>query len=206
MKRRAILAAVIVAALLAGAVTYGCLQVRATSAENAMALPGDDLVPHPIGVVNHAITIHRRPSAVWPWLAQMGAGRAGWYTYDFIDNGGHRSADRILPQYQKIAVGSVMPALPGAKDVFVVARCDPDHSLVLGWRQPDGRYQTTWVFALTEPVPGETRLIVRGRVAPGYRPYGLPQWAAMSIGSRPAHFIMERKQLISLARRAEHSR
>ena len=170
-----------------------------------MPLAGDDLIPHPIGVVNHAITIDRPPSAVWPWLAQMGAGRAGWYTYDFIDNGGHRSADRILPQYQKIAAGTIMPALPGAKDVFVVARCDPDHSLVLGWRQSDGKYQTTWAFALTQPMRGETRLIVRGRVAPGYRPHGLPQWAAMLMG-RPAHFIMERKQLLSLARRAEHSR
>jgi len=182
--------------------SYGSFQVGATQAEKNLVLDGDDLIPHPIAVVNHAITIHRPPPEVWPWLAQMGAGRAGWYAYDFIDNGGHRSAGRIMPEYQEIGVGSVMPALPGAKDVFVVARCDRGRSLVLAWRLPDGRYQTTWAFALTQPVSGETRLIVRGRVSDGYRPYGLPQWAALLMG-KPAHFIMERKQLLNLTRRAE---
>jgi hypothetical protein len=204
MKRRAILASAVFVGLLGSIVTYDNLQVRAVSAEKAMSLPGDDLISHPIGVVNHAITIHRPPRAVWPWLVQMGAGRAGWYAYDFIDNGGHRSADRIVPEYQRVAVGDVMPAVPGAADVFVVARCDPGRSLVLAWKLPDGRYQTTWAFALTQPAQGQTRLIVRGRVAPGYRPYGLPQWVAVLMG-RPAHFIMERKQLLGLALRAESS-
>ena len=77
-------------------------QVHATAAERAQNLAGDELIPRPIGVVNHAITIHRSPRDVWPWLAQMGAGRAGWYSYDFIDNGGHRSAKRILPEFQHL--------------------------------------------------------------------------------------------------------
>jgi hypothetical protein len=135
----------------------------------------------------------------------MGAGRAGWYAYDFIDNGGHRSSDQLLAAYQKISDGTIMPAVPGAKDVFVVARCEPERTLVLAWRLPDGRYQTTWAFVLTQPKTGETRLVVRGRVAPGYRPYGLPQFVALLIG-RPAHFVMERKQLLGIARRAESSR
>jgi hypothetical protein len=99
-------------------------------------------------------------------------------------------------------VGNVFPALPGLKDVFVVAQCDPGHSLVLSWRLPNGQYQTTWAFVLEEPQPGQTRLIVRGRVAPGYRPYGLPQRLAIPTG-RLAHFIMQRKQLLGIARRAE---
>ena len=180
------------------------LQVRATPAERARTLPGDDLIPRPIGAVNHAITIHRSPHEVWPWLVQMGSGRAGWYAYDFIDNGRHPSADRILPEYQNVSVGSVFPALPGAKDVFVVAECEPDRSLVLSWRSADGRYQTTWAFVLERPQADQTRLIVRGRVASGYRPYGLPQWFALSTG-RIAHFIMQRKQLLGIARRAEES-
>jgi hypothetical protein len=165
-------------------------------------LAGDDLIPQPIGTVNHAITIHRSPHSVWLWLVQMGSGRAGWYAYDFIDNGGQRSAERILPEYQDISVGSVFPALPGAKDVFTVVQCDPERSLVLSWRLPNGRYQTTWAFVLEQPRPDQTRLIVRGRVASGYRPYGLPQWFALSTG-RVAHFIMQRKQLLGIARRAE---
>jgi hypothetical protein len=178
------------------------MQVRATSDERARTLAGDSLILHPIGAVNHAITIHQPPRDVWPWLAQMGSGRGGWYSYDFIDNGGHHSAERILPEYQSVAVGNVFPALPGVKDVFVVAECEPGHSLVLSWRLPNGQYQTTWAFVLEEPRTGQTRLIVRGHVAPGYRPYGLPQWLALPTG-RLAHFIMQRKQLLGIARRAE---
>ena len=181
---------------------YSTVQVRATSAEQDKALAGDDLIPQPIGAVNHAITIHRPPREVWPWLVQMGSGRAGWYAYDSVDNGGHRSAERVLPEYQNISVGDVFPALPGAKDVFVVAQYEPERSLVLSWRLPDGRYQTTWAFVLEQPQPDQTRLIVRGRVASGYRPYGLPQWVALSTG-RVAHFIMQRRQLLGIAGRAE---
>lgn len=165
-------------------------------------MAGDDLIPQPIGSVNHAITINRPPVSVWPWLAQMGSGRAGWYSYDFIDNGRHHSAERILPEFQHTVVGSIFPALPGAKDVFVVAECDPGKSLVLAWRMPGGEYQTTWAFVLQPSQPNQTRLIVRGRVASGYSPYGLPQWLALRIG-RLAHFIMQRKQLLGIARRAE---
>lgn len=177
-------------------------QIRATPLEEAQSLPGDSLIPQPLGSVNHAITIFRPPHEVWPWLAQMGSGRAGWYAYDFIDNGGQRSAERILSNYQNIGVGSVFPALPGATDVFLVAQCEPERSLVLFWRLPSGNYQTTWAFVLQQPHPDQTRLIVRGRVAPGYRPYGLPQWMALPTG-RLAHFIMQRKQLLGIARRAE---
>ncbi|MFY9724317.1 MAG: SRPBCC family protein [Bryobacteraceae bacterium] len=181
---------------------YASRQVRATPDEAARILAGDDLIPHPIGAVNHAITIRRPPRDIWPWLAQMGSGRAGWYAYDFIDNGGHASAERILPQYQQVAVGSIFPALPGAKDVFWVAQCDPERSLVLAWRSPSGQYHTTWAFILEPLQPGQTRLIARGRVAPGYTPYGLPEWLAVRLG-RIAHFVMQRKQLLGIARRAE---
>lgn len=191
-----------IAAVLAGLVIHANVQVHATTAERAQRLAGDDLIPSPIGVVNHAITIHRPPIDVWPWLVQMGAGRAGWYSYDFIDNGGHRSAERILPEFQEITVGTVFPALPEAKDVFLVAQYEPERSLVLSWRLPDGRYQTTWAFVLEQPRPGQTRLLARGRVASGYRSYGLPQWMAMLLGG-PAHFVMQRKQLLSIRDRVE---
>ncbi len=202
LKKRLLLISFGILAGLAALAICANMQVRATPVERTEALPGDDLIPQPIGAVNHAITIHRSPHEVWPWLVQMGSGRAGWYAYDFIDNGGQRSADRILPEYQQISAGSVFPALPGAKDVFVVAECEPERSLILSWRLADGRYQTTWAFVLEQPQPDQTRLIVRGRVASGYRPYGLPQWVAILLG-RPAHFIMQRKQLLSIRRRTE---
>ena len=109
--------------------------------------------------------------------------------------------------FKNIGVGTVFPALPGVRDVFVVAQCQPEKNLVLSWRLPNGKYQTTWAFVLEQSQLGQTRLIVRGRVASGYGSYGLPQWLAMAIG-RPAHFVMQRRQLLNIARRAEayHSR
>src|SRR5208337_2045176 len=112
--------------------------------------------------------------------------------------------ERILPDLQNIHVGSVFPALPGVKDVFVVAQCEREHSLVLSWRLPNGQHQTTWAYILDEPQRGQTRLIVRGRVASGYRPFGLPEWFATRVGP-VAHLVMQRKQLLGIARRAESS-
>ena len=202
MKKKALMVLAALLVVLTALAIYGSRQISATPGERALALPGDDLIPQPLGSVNHAITIRRPPHEVWSWLAQMGSGRAGWYAYDFIDNGGQRSAEGILPNYQNIGVGSVLPALPGTTDVFVVAQCEADKSLVLAWRLPNGKYQTSWAFVLEQLQPDQTRLIVRGRVAPGYRPYGLPQWLALPTG-RVAHFIMQRKQLLRIARRAE---
>ncbi len=175
--------------------------MRATGPEQACRLPGDELLKEPIGSVTHAITIRRPPREVWPWLVQMGSGRAGWYSYGFIDNGGRRSAQEILPQFQHVSVGDVFPALPKAPDVFRVLQVEREHSLVLGWRLADGTLMTTWAFVLEEAGDG-SRLIVRGRVARGYRPYGLPTWAAIRLG-RLAHFIMERKQMLGIKERAE---
>ncbi|MGB9406814.1 MAG: hypothetical protein WCA89_04710 [Terracidiphilus sp.] len=202
MKKKLLVALLVISAALVVFAMYANMQVRATPSECAQALAGDSLIPQPIGTLDHAFTIHRSPRDVWPWLVQMGSYRAGWYSYDFIDNGGRHSAERILPECQNIHVGSVFPALPGAKDVFVVAQFEPEHNLVLAWRLPNGKYQTTWAFVLEQPQPGQTRLIVRGRVASDYRPYGLPEWLAVCLG-RPAHFIMQRKQLLDIARRAE---
>ena len=200
MKRKVLIVFSGMLLVLAAFATYGSMQVRATPGEQGRTLPGDGLIPQPIGSVNHAVTIRRPPHDVWPWLVQMGSDRAGWYAYDFIDNGGHRSADRILPEFQDIEVGKVFPALPGVTDVFTVVQYEPEQSLVLSWRLPSGRYMTTWAFVLERVQPDSTRLIVRGRVAPDYHPYGLPQWLALGL-ARPAHFIMERKQLLGIARR-----
>jgi hypothetical protein len=181
---------------------YSDWSVRADHDERVRDLVGDELIPKPIGSVAHAITIRRSALGVWPWLAQMGSGRAGWYAYDFIDNGGRHSAERILPEFQNVSVGTVFPALPGVKDVFVVTRCEPEHTLVLAWRSPGGAYLTTWAFVLERPESSRTRLILRGRAAPGYSPYGLPQWFA-KLTAPWAHAIMEHRQLLGIQRRCE---
>lgn len=162
--------------------TPAARSVRANRRERARALPGDELIPEPIGAQTHAVTIRRSPRDVWRWLAQMGAGsRAGWYSYDLIDNGGHRSAVRIVPELQDVAVGLVFPALPGETHGFVVVRCDPEHSLVLAWPSEDGKCLATWGFTLDETAPERTRLVVRARAGgPGL---SLPRVARLD---RPA--------------------
>ncbi|MGE5245288.1 MAG: alpha/beta fold hydrolase [Betaproteobacteria bacterium] len=177
--------------------------VRATRAERTRPLPGDDRIPRTIDTLTHAITIQRAPHDVWPWLAQMGAGnRAGWYSYDWLDNGRRPSATRIVPDLQHPAVGTIFPALPGATDGFVVLAIEPERALMLGWPAPDGTTEVTWTFVLGESMPGVTRLLVRARGGPGYRFHGLPQLPTR-LAVRVVHFIMQRKQLLGIARRAE---
>jgi hypothetical protein len=178
--------------------------VRATSDERTRPLPGDDLIPAPIGSLTHAITIRSRRQNVWPWLAQMGAGtRAGWYSYDFLDNGRQRSSDCLVPDLQTIGVGTLFPAVPGATDGFRVLMSDPERHLVLGWKPtPIAPPIMTWAFALAEPFDGTTRLIARARGGRGYSFYGLPAWIGLPF-IRLAHFVMERRQLLGIASRVE---
>lgn len=201
MKRILISIAVLFLLILALA-WYSGYSVLADPAEQSMGLAGDEFIPDAIASQTHAITIARSPREVWPWLAQMGSGRAGWYAYDFIDNGGHPSARKILAEYQAVEPGTIFPALPGVKDAFTVIRSEPPNVLVLSWKTPSGGYFTTWAFVLEEPRPGLTRLLVRGRVGHDYRPFGLPQAVAKPLASI-AHGVMQRKELIELKERAE---
>jgi hypothetical protein len=100
----------------------------ADPAEAERELLGDDLVADAARVDTRGITIAAPPSAVWPWLVQMGYGRAGWYSYDRLDMRG-RSADEIHPEWQELAIGDVLPtdSLGG----FVVRALDPERALVV---------------------------------------------------------------------------
>src|SRR5262245_50881140 len=91
--------------------------VRPTAEEKTRAIPGDERIPEAIDTLTHGVTIRRAPRDVWPWLAQMGAGtRAGWYSYDWLDNRREPSATRIVPELQHPAIGAIFPALPGMTD------------------------------------------------------------------------------------------
>jgi uncharacterized protein YndB with AHSA1/START domain len=181
--------------------------VRATTREKAAALPGDELIPQACGTLTHAVTIRRPPREVWPWIAQMGAGsRAGWYSYDMLDNGRRPSARRIIADLQRLEVGMIFPATPGATDAFALLSFESGRSLVLGWKAPDGKPLTTWAFALETDGTDGTRLVVRARAAAGYRFYGLsPRLTILAISL--VHFIMQRRQLLGIAERVEaHAR
>jgi hypothetical protein len=176
--------------------------VRATTDEAKQRLPGDDLIPQSIASLIHAITILRPPSEVWPWLAQMGAGsRPGWYSYDFLDNGGRRSAVRIVPELQQLSIGIIFPALPGMSDGFSLLAFERERFLVLGWRAPNDTLLMTWAFILQDTEDRRTRLIVRVCAGPGYQFRKLPWWLGKRI-VRIVHFIMQRKQLLGIATRA----
>jgi len=196
------------AATLAAAVMRddpGWRSVRADRSERTRLLPGDDLIRQPLGTLTHAITIDGTPQAVWPWLVQMGAGgRAGWYSYDALDNGRRPSATGLVPALQNITIGTVFPALQGIPEGFVVLAIEPYRSLVLGWPSPDGPPLVTWAFVLEAEAGHQTRLIVRARGGRGYRFHGLPSWLSLPI-VRLVHFVMQRKQLLGLARRTEFS-
>ena len=177
--------------------------VRATTDERARALPGDERIPQAIDTLTHGVTIRRAPRDVWPWLVQMGAGsRGGWYSYDWLDNGRQPSATRIVPELQHPAIGTIFPALPGVTEGFTLLAIEPERVLTLGWLAPDGTPEVTWTFVLDEVAPGVTRLLVRVRGGPGYRFHGLPLPLTRLV-VRVVHFIMQRKQLLGIRRRAE---
>jgi len=176
--------------------------VRATRREHLLALPGDELIRDAAGSLTNAITVHCSRRELWPWLIQMGADRAGWYSYDVLDNGGRRSAERILQGLQSPSVGAVFPALPGRRDGFILLDNEPGSWLVLGWPDSEGGYVVTWSFMLVDIDENTTRLIVRARANDDYRFHGLPKAVGFWLG-RVVHFIMERKQLLEIARRAE---
>jgi hypothetical protein len=91
-------------------------------------LPGDELIAGPTAGDTRSITIDAPAAAIWPWLVQMGFGRAGWYSYDTMDMRG-RSATAIVPEWQGLAVGQTMRTWPGGG--FEVTQVEPDHALVL---------------------------------------------------------------------------
>lgn len=141
---------------------------RASDEEHRLVMSADSIVLDPIYAETRAITINAPVERIWPWLAQMGSGRAGWYAYDWIDNGGHPSASSIVPDYQHISPGDIMPALPGMKDVFLVTVVDPPCRLIL--TVPDATFgsRVSWEFLLKPLDQEHTRLIVRGRISPNW--------------------------------------
>lgn len=175
-------------------------------------MPGDSLLDARDGST-HAITIRAAPAQIWPWLVQMGYGRAGWYSHDRLDNWGHRSAEAILGEYQRLERGDLLPSTPDGQCFFEVLEIDPRRSLVLGahltpgpvrsllWSDlsPRVHQRSTWAFSLVPAADGATRLRVRGRGV------AVPLWRWLPVNAffSLAHIIMQRKQLLNLKRRAE---
>jgi hypothetical protein len=175
-----------------------CLTWGATPDEVTRELPGDELLPDAGLVATRAISIAAPPSAIWPWLVQMGSGRGGAYTYDWIENLfglNMHSANEILPQYQDVKVGDEFPLGTSAQKARVEV-LDPER--VFTMRFSDGNW--VWIFALF-PEAGGTRLISRNRIA-------TPTASTISrlfnmVFMEPGSLVMERKMLSGIKERAE---
>lgn len=132
------------------------------------ALPGDRLVRRPMMTRTVSTVLPAPPEDVWPWLAQMGAGRGGWYGFDRIDNGGARSADRVIPDLQRLSPGDALAASTAGGPPFVVIEAHAPRSLVLLMRSRGGRLRTSYAYVLEPVEGGRTRLTARLRM--GGRP------------------------------------
>jgi hypothetical protein len=182
----------------------------ATDDEVVRPLPGDELVPEAIYESTRAVTIHAPSSQVWPWLLQIGQGRGGFYSYEWLENliGARiRNADRILPDHQILETGDEIFFAAfdryGDYSRSTVAVLEPERALVLG--PPDdpvgqaaARFtgEGTWAFVLDPIDEYSTRLIVRTRTH---------AWGShlLFLLFDPAHFVMERKMLLGIKARAE---
>jgi hypothetical protein len=170
----------------------------ATPAEARAAMPGDDLVPVSHFTATRAVTIKARPGEVWPWLTQVGYGRAGFYSYDLLDNLGRPSATAIMPQWQRADAGDLaapMASHPTPGTSFRVAAAEPGACLV--WVKPD----STWAWTLASAGPGRTRLVTRLRQRYQPTPAGLLTIILAEFGD----FAMMRKMLLGIKSRAETS-
>jgi hypothetical protein len=178
------------------------LRWGATDQELDEPLPGDDLIAAADVTATRAITIHAPADEVWPWIAQLGQGRGGFYSYDFLENllgFDIHSADRVVPEWQRLEVGDEvrLAATVGLKAAIV----EPGRALVLRGNLPIAArppFESTWAFILCEQPDGTTRLISRER-------YGYNRWWAPFVvePTQAISFVMSRKMLLAIRDRAE---
>ena len=199
-------------AAVSGAAVAGGLAVRrwqlqwgATGQEAGGSLPGDDIIANPDLTATRAITVDTPAGQVWPWIAQLGQGRGGFYSYDFLENLAGcdiHSADRIVPSWQDVGPGDQVRLAPQV--ALAVAAVEPGRSLVLRGGVAMGDtpppYDFSWAFVLEGEPGGATRLLVRERYA------FLRPWARVLVEPVEAvSFVMSQKMLRGIRDRAERS-
>ena len=183
------------------------LRWGASREELAETLPGDEVKPDAGVQVTHAVTIDAPAASVWKWLVQIGQGRGGFYSYDWIENlfGLQiHNTEEIKPEWQRLKIGDFVRSahenwLGGKykdKTGWFVVRMDENRALVLR----DEVEQGSWAFILKPVGENKTRLVIRAR---GSKPDSLPMKLFHYGFFEPAHFIMERKMLLTLKKRAE---
>ena len=190
------------------------LRWGANDKEVDLSLPGDELVPEPKIKATHAVTINASPAQIWPWLVQLGQGRGGFYSYDWIENSmglDIHTTDRILPEFQNLKVGDSIPLAPENFSV-PVAILEKERALVLHGdtrtgdpdssppMRPGDYINVTWGFYLDEQEDGSTRLIERWKADYAPNAFNTLFYRAFL---EPGAFIMERKMLLGIKERVE---
>lgn len=168
-----------------------------TEEEGSRPMGGDELCPRPQLNATRAVTVTAAPEDIWPWLVQWGWNRAGFYSYDLLDNLGRPSSRRVLPQFQHLAVGDWVPmgGKPTPATAYRVTRLEPG-TLML-WEKPGG----TWLWLLEPAGPGQTRLITRLRSRYDWgKPAIVTELILMELGDP----FMMRKCMLGIKHRAEH--
>lgn len=180
----------------------------------ARTFPGDEYVPAPRSALTCAVAVDAPAAALWPWLVQLGCGRGGWYSYDLLDNAGRPSAEQILPQFQHLAVGDIVPAVPNGSFGFPVAALQPERALVLAGTldtrtgKPataatlgnDPYFSGLQAFVIEPLSPSRCALVFRMRV----------DWSPGRLNTliyrfllEPISFVMGRRMLLTLKQRAQ---
>ncbi len=179
------------------------LRWGATSAELRLVVPGDDLLPSADLVSTRAATIEAAADVVWPWIVQLGQGRGGFYTYDWLENlvgAGIHSADTIVSEWQHLEVGDDVRLAP--EMALTVARFEPNRALVLRGGTPLGKmpspFDFTWAFVLHQTPDGASRLLVRER----YRYLHPLAWMLVEP-TEVVSFVMSQRMLRGIRERSE---
>lgn len=172
----------------------------ATDDEVSGSVAGDDLCADARLVATRCITVQAPPPEVFPWLRQMGFGRAGWYSHDILDNLGRRSARRIHPQWQGLASGDTVPGGPAGFEAVVV---DPPHTFVLrlGTRDRPSRHVCFVLAYELRALGSGTRIVTRVRARvdlPGGR-------LIENLVLGPGDGVMLRRQLLNLRERSDNT-
>ncbi len=183
----------------------------ATEEEFRGPFPGAEIVPGGTRSATMAAEFDAPPSAVWPWLVQMGHDRGGWYSWDVLDNFGRHSTRAVRPEWQEVHVGSRFVAKPDGSEWWEVVALEPERFLCLRMSldlrgrpfdpaagRPRFHTDSTWGFLLKELPGGRTRLVVSG-----YWSFS-PGWLKPILGYtmlEPSHWIMQVRQFANLRKR-----
>jgi hypothetical protein len=179
-----------------------------TDDEYRRSLPGDGLVGR-ARQQTHAIMIDAQPDEVWPWLVQMGQGRAGFYSHDLLERlagAAIRNADAIHPEWQKIAVGDLIRTYRPLRRFeplgWFVAIVEPSRALVVHEPERNGEINSSWALVLEPDGVSRTRLLSRWRFRRRGAGDALFKWFVFDA----AHFIMETGVLRGIKSRVEQRR